>query len=107
MLQAHEPDTFVLATGVAVTVRDFVHLACQAADIDMAFEGVGESEIGVDIVTGKLIIRVNPEFYRPAEVESLVGDAGKAEKVLNWSANTTLESLCRTMVEVDLRRQGG
>ena len=107
MLQVDEPDTFVLASGVAATVRDFVHLACQVAEIDLAFEGTGESEIGVDITTGKPIIRVNPEFYRPAEVELLVGDAGKAGEVLNWRANTTLESLCRTMVKADLRRQGG
>ena len=75
MLQVDEPDTFVLATGVTVSVRDLVRLACQAADIDVAFEGSGESEIGVDVATGKQIIRVNPAFYRPAEVELLVGDA--------------------------------
>ena len=107
MLQVDEPDTFVLASGVAATVRDFVHLACQVADIDLAFEGTGESEIGVDVTAGKPIIRVNPEFYRPAEVELLVGDASKAAEVLNWRANTTLEALCRTMVYADLRRQGG
>ena len=107
MLQVDEPDTFVLATGVTVSVRDLVRLACQAADIDVAFEGSGESEIGVDVATGKQIIRVNPAFYRPAEVELLVGDAGKAAETLNWHANTTLGALCRMMVEADLRRQGG
>ena len=107
MLQVDEPDTFVLATGITVTVRDFVRLACQAADIDVVFEGSGESEIGVDIATGKPIVRVNSAFYRPAEVELLVGDSGKAARVLNWRANATLESICRTMVEADLRRQGG
>ena len=107
MLQVDEPDTFVLATGVTVSVRDLVRLACQAADIDVAFEGSGESEIGVDVATGKQIIRVNPAFYRPAEVELLVGDAGKAAETLDWHANTTLEALCRMMVEADLRRQGG
>ena len=107
MLQVGEPDTFVLATGVSVTVRDFVRLACRAADIDVAFEGCGESEIGVDVETGKAIIRVNQAFYRPAEVELLVGDASKAAEVLNWRANTTLESLCRVMVEADLHRQSG
>ena len=107
MLQVSEPDTFVLATGVTVTVRDFVRLACQAADIDVAFEGSGESEIGVDVATGKSIVRVNQAFYRPAEVELLVGDASKAAEGLNWRANTTLESLCRVMVEADLRRQRG
>ena len=107
MLQVDEPDTFVLATGVTVTVRDFVRLACKAADIDVAFEGTGESETGVDVATGKPIIRVNPAFYRPAEVDLLVGDAGKATQVLDWQATTTLEALCRMMVEADLWRQGG
>ena len=93
--------------GVTVTVRDFVRLACQAADIDVAFEGTGESETGVDVASGKPIIRVNPAFYRPAEVDLLVGDAGKAGGTLKWRANTTLEALCRMMVDADLRRQGG
>ena len=106
MLQVDEPDTFVLATGFTVTVRDFVRLACQAADIEVAFEGAGESETGVDVATGKPIIRVNPAFYRPAEVELLVGDAGKAAETLSWRANTSLEALCRMMVDADLRRQG-
>ena len=78
-----------------------------AAGIDVAFEGTGESETGVDVATGKPIIRVNPAFYRPAEVDLLVGDAGKATQVLDWQANTPLEALCRMMVEADLRRQGG
>ena len=104
MLQVDEPDTFVLATGVTVTVRDFVRLACQAADIDVAFEGSNKSEIGVDVATGEPIVRMNPAFYRPAEVDLLVGDAGKAAEVLSWRANTTLESLRCTMVEADLRR---
>ena len=107
MLQTDEPDTFVLATGVTVPVRDFVRLACQAADIDVAFKGSGESEIGVDVATGKPIVRVNPAFYRPAEVDLLVGDASKAAQVLDWQANTSLQALCRIMMEADLQRQGG
>ena len=107
MLQADEPDTFVLATGIGVTVRDFVRLACQAADIEVAFQGSGESEIGVNVATGKPIVRVNPAFYRPAEVDLLVGDTSKAAQVLDWQANTSLEALCRIMLEADLRRQGG
>lgn len=107
MLQVDEPDTFVLATGRTVSVRDFVRLACQAAGIEVAFEGTGESEVGVDVASGKTLIRVNPAFYRPAEVDLLVGDADKAAQVLDWRANTTLEALCSIMVEADLRRQGG
>jgi GDPmannose 4,6-dehydratase len=105
MLQADEPDTFVLSTGRTVTVRDFVTLACQAAEIDVQFDGTGESEIGIDAATGKTIVRVNPEFYRPAEVDLLVGDATKARDMLGWQADTSLETLCKMMVEADLARQ--
>jgi GDPmannose 4,6-dehydratase len=104
MLQAEEPDTYVLATGHTVTVRDFVRLACQAADISIAFEGTGESEVGVDAATGNTLVRINPDFYRPAEVDLLVGDASRAAQKLDWRATTTLETLCTMMVEADLRR---
>lgn len=104
MLQAEEPDTYVLATGHTVTVRDFVRLACQAADISIAFEGTGESEVGVDTATGNTLVRVNADFYRPAEVDLLVGDASRAAQKLDWRAATTLEALCTMMVEADLRR---
>ena len=104
MLQADEPDTFVLATGHTVTVRDFVELACDAADIPIAFEGSGEGEKGIDTRTGQTIVQVNPEFYRPAEVDLLVGDAAKAEQTLGWKATTSLETLCEMMVHADLAR---
>ena len=104
MLQADSPDTFVLATGHTVTVREFVLLACKAADINIQFDGQGESETGIDAETGKTIVRVNPEFYRPAEVELLIGDASKAGAALGWHAKTSLEDLCAMMVEADLRR---
>ena len=104
MLQAEEPDTYVLATGHTVTVRDFVRLACQAANISIAFEGTGESEVGVDTATGNTLVRVNADFYRPAEVDLLVGDASRAAQKLDWRATTTLEALCTMMVEADLRR---
>lgn len=104
MLQADEPDTFVLATGHTVTVRDFVQLACDVAEIPIAFEGSGEGEKGIDTRTGQTIVKVNPKFYRPAEVDLLVGDAAKAEKTLGWKATTSLETLCEMMVRADLAR---
>lgn len=104
MLQVDEPDTFVLATGRTVTVRDFITLACKAADISIHFEGSGESETGVDTRTGETIVRINPEFYRPAEVDLLVGNPIKAAKILEWESKTSLESLCAMMMEADLRR---
>jgi len=104
MLQTDAPDTYVLATGRTETVRDFVTMACKAAEIDIAFEGGGEEERGIDTATGKTIVRVNPRFYRPAEVELLIGNPAKAKRELGWEATTTLEELCRMMVETDLIR---
>ena len=104
MLQADEPDTYVLATGRTETVRDFVRMACKAAEIDVEFTGSNEAESAVDTQSGKTIVRVNPYFYRPAEVDLLVGDATKASEKLGWTATTSLEALCAMMVEADLRR---
>ena len=104
MLQADEPDTFVLATNRTVTVRDFVTMAFKGAGIEVAFSGSGEEEIAVDTATGKTVMRVDPRFYRPAEVELLIGNPAKAREVLGWEPRTTLEELCQLMVEADLRR---
>jgi len=104
MLQADEPDTFVLATNRTETVRDFVSLACKAVDIDLKWKGAGEEEQGIDSATGKVIVAVNPKFYRPAEVDLLIGNAAKARETLGWVPRTKLEELCRMMVEADLRR---
>jgi len=104
MLQADEPDTFVLATNRTETVRDFVKLAFKGAGIAVDFKGSAESEIAVDTATGNTVMRVNPRFYRPAEVELLIGDPAKAKAKLGWAPATTLEQLCQMMVEADLRR---
>src|SRR3954465_14867366 len=74
MLQAEEPDTFVLATNRTETVRDFVHMAFAAADINIEFSGSNEQEVGCDSATGRVMIKIDPRFYRPAEVELLIGD---------------------------------
>ena len=104
MLQADEPDTFVLATGRTETVRDFATLAFKAAGIGVEWKGGAENEKGVRTDTGKTVVKVNPKFYRPAEVDMLIGDPAHAKEVLGWQARTTLEDLCRVMVEADLRR---
>ncbi|PCJ38197.1 MAG: GDP-mannose 4,6-dehydratase [Cellvibrionales bacterium] len=104
ILQAEQADTFVLATGRTETVRDFVTMSCKAADINIEWQGTEENEVAIDTASGNEIVRVNPKFYRPAEVELLVGDAQKAKDVLGWEATTTLEELCAMMVEADLRR---
>jgi GDPmannose 4,6-dehydratase len=104
MLQANEPGNYVLATGRTTTVRDFVALAFKAADISIAFQGVGDQEIAVDTATGQTLVRVDARFYRPAEVDHLIGDAALARTELNWAPHTTIESLCEMMVSADLRR---
>jgi len=104
MLQADEPDTFVLATNRTETVRDFVAMAFKAAGMDVEFSGSGKSEKAVDRASGKTVMQVDPKFYRPAEVELLIGDPAKATQKLGWKPQTTLEELCRIMVEADLRR---
>ena len=104
MLQVDTPDTYVLATNRTETVRDFVSMAAKAAGFELAFKGHGENEIGVDIVTGKTLVRVNPKFYRPAEVELLIGNPEKAKQDLGWEPKTTLEELCSMMVAADLHR---
>lgn len=104
MLQADEPDTFVLATHRTESVRDFVTLACKAVDIDIVWKGKHENEIGIDDATGRTLVAVNPKFYRPTEVDLLLGNPEKAKAVLGWEARTSLEELCRMMVEADLRR---
>jgi GDPmannose 4,6-dehydratase len=104
ILQARDPDTFVLATNRTETVRDFVTMAFRAAGIGMEWRGQGEAETGHCGKTGKLLVRVSPKFYRPAEVDLLIGDPSKAQNELGWKADTTLEQLCQMMVDADLRR---
>ena len=104
ILQAPKPDTFILATNRTETVRDFVKLAFKAADIELEFEGKDEKEIAKDKKTGKTVVKVNPKFYRPAEVELLIGNPQKAKYELGWEPKTTLEELCSMMVKEDMRR---
>ena len=79
-------------------------MAFKAADINIKFEGSGEDERGIDVDSGKTIMRINKKFYRPAEVDLLVGDASHAKNILDWEAKTTLESLCNMMVKADIKR---
>ncbi|NMG72750.1 GDP-mannose 4,6-dehydratase [Parazoarcus communis] len=104
MLQAKQPDSYVLATGRTEAVRTFVSLAFKAVDIKLVFEGKAENEIGIDLHTGRTLVRVNRKFYRPAEVDLLVGNPEKAKRELNWEPKTSLEELCQMMVMADLKR---
>ncbi|WP_303878349.1 GDP-mannose 4,6-dehydratase [Stutzerimonas kunmingensis] len=104
MLQVDTPDTFVLATNRTETVRDFVSLAFKAVDIQLDWQGAAEGERGIDRRTGKTLVEVNPRFYRPAEVDLLIGNPEKARAALGWEPKTTLEELCQLMVDADLQR---
>jgi GDPmannose 4,6-dehydratase len=104
MLQADVAETYVLATNRTETVRDFVCLAFKSVGIELDFQGSAEKEIGVDRQSGKVLVKVNPKFYRPAEVDLLIGNPQKAKDDLGWEAKTTLEELCEIMVKEDLRR---
>jgi len=104
MLQADKPDTYVLATNRTTPVRDFVTMAGAAAGFDLQWEGKEESEVGIDRKSGRTLIRVNPKFYRPAEVDLLIGNPEKAKRELGWEPKTPLEELCQMMLEADIRR---
>ena len=104
ILQAEKPDTYVLATNRTQTVREFVTMAFQAAGLMLNWQGEKENEIATNAITGDLLVRINTKFYRPAEVELLIGNAQKAKDELNWEPSTTLEQLCSMMVEADIRR---
>lgn len=104
MLQQDEPDDYVLATGETHTVREFVEKAAKIAGFDIEWEGEGVNTKGIDKKTDKVIIEVSPEFYRPAEVDILVGDYSKAKKKLGWEPKTKFDKLIEIMMEADLKR---
>lgn len=99
-----EADDFVLATGSTHSVRSFVEYCAEYAGIDLAWEGEGLAEVGIDRKTGKTIIAVSEKFYRPAEVDLLLGDPGKAERVLGWKAQCEISELAELMMAADLDR---
>jgi GDPmannose 4,6-dehydratase len=104
MLQVEKPDTFVLATNRTETIRDFVSMAFKAIDIHLEFKGKGEQEVAIDKATGKTLMKVNSKFYRPTEVELLIGDPSKAKAILKWEPKIQLEELCSMMVQADITR---
>jgi GDPmannose 4,6-dehydratase len=112
MLQQEKPEDFVIATGVQYTVREFVRMSAAQLGIELEFSGSGEEEIAtVSSVSGEkarckvgdVVMRVDPRYYRPTEVETLLGDAAKARRQLGWSATTTLEEMVTEMVHHDYR----
>jgi GDPmannose 4,6-dehydratase len=104
MLQQDTPDDYVLATGVKISVREFVNWSFAEAGITLRWEGIGIDEKGIDAASGEVLVQIDPQYFRPAEVDLLVGDATKARTVLGWTATTTVEELCREMVQSDMKR---
>jgi GDPmannose 4,6-dehydratase len=104
MLQHDTPDTYVLASGEMHTVREFVEKAAVHLGFQIEWQGSGVDEVGIDKKTGKQIVRINPNFYRPAEVEQLLGDATKAKEELKWESETQFNKLVEMMTETDYDR---
>ena len=102
MLQQEKPEDFVLATGKTTTVRDFCTIAFKEVDIDISWVGEGDNEKGIDQVSGKVLVEIDKNYYRPTEVDLLIGDASKAKKILNWEPKIELESLIKEMVKSDV-----
>jgi GDPmannose 4,6-dehydratase len=102
MLQQEQPEDYVIATGETHKVREFVELAFKYVDIQIKWVGANEDEVGLDAKTGKVIVKVNPNFYRPAEVELLLGDPTKARKELGWKLDITFDELVNRMISNDL-----
>ena len=107
MLQQDKPDDFVLATNETHTVREFVEESFKQLGITIRWEGTGVDEKGYDAATGRLLVDVNPEFYRPAEVEFLWGDCTKAEKTLGWKRDVDFKGLVAMMMDADMKEIAG
>ncbi|WP_420597411.1 GDP-mannose 4,6-dehydratase [Deinococcus sp.] len=104
MLQQEQPDDYVLATGETYPVREFVTLAAQAAGFELEWQGEAEQERAIDVKSGKVLVQVNPEFYRPAEVELLIGSPHKAQTALGWQRQVSFGQLVERMAAADLDR---
>lgn len=103
ILQYKHADDFVLATGITTSVREFVELAFKEVDIEIEWKGKGLDEKGIDSKTGKLLVQIDPYYFRPTEVDLLVGDSSKARKALNWKPKHDLKSLIKDMIQADIK----
>ncbi|HEB10549.1 MAG TPA: GDP-mannose 4,6-dehydratase [Spirochaetales bacterium] len=107
MLQQRKPEDYVIATGITHTVREFAELAFKEAGIELGWKGRGVHEKGYDSKSGKIIIQIDPRYFRPAEVDFLLGDPTKAKTNLGWTPKMSFEELVKTMVEADLKENEG
>lgn len=106
MLQQEQPDDYVIATGETHSVREFVELAADSMGFEIVWQGVGIDEIGVDKKTGQVLVRIDPEYFRPAEVDLLLGDASKAKQKLGWKPKVSFAELVKIMVDAEFDRSG-
>ena len=104
MLQQDTPDTYVLSTGETHAIREFVEEAAKVCGWEIEWHGSEDNEVGIDKRTGKTLVKVNPKYYRPAEVDLLLGNPAKAEKVLGWKRKVSYKELCKMMIEKDIER---
>ena len=108
MLQQEQPEDYVIATGAQHTVREFATLAFQYTGIELRWEGEGADEKGIDVRTGRVLVAVSPDFYRPTDVVNLLGDPSKARQKLGWNpSKTSFEELVRLMVDSDMAKVAG
>lgn len=105
MLQYEKPDDYVVATGETHSVREFVEKSCEILGIDLMWKGKGVEEKGIDKNTGKTIIEIDPIFFRPTEVDLLIGDYSKAKKILGWTPKTKFSELTKLMIEYDFEQE--
>ena len=103
MLQQDKPEDFVIATGESHSVREFLEKAFKEVGIEIAWEGSGLNEIGKDVSTNKILIQIDPRYFRPTEVDFLLGDPSKAKKKLGWEAKVSFDDLVKIMVREDLK----
>jgi GDPmannose 4,6-dehydratase len=104
MLQHNNPDVYVISSGETHAIREFVEEAGKVCGFTIRWEGNNENEIGIDQNTGKVLVKVNPKFYRPAEVDFLLGNSEKAQKTLDWHIKVDFKSLCAMMMKADIER---
>jgi GDPmannose 4,6-dehydratase len=104
MLQQDEADDYVIATNETRTVREFVEIAFECVDIKVEWKGQGVEEVGIDSATGNVVVRINPKFFRPAEVDILIGDPSKAESKLGWEREVSFKQLVERMINNDMKQ---
>jgi GDPmannose 4,6-dehydratase len=102
MLQQDEPEDFVIATGKQYSVREFVETAAKCIDVEVEWQGSGIDEVGINKATGDVIVQVDPRYFRPTEVETLLGDPSKAKEKLGWVPTTSFEDMVQEMIEKDI-----